>query len=117
MIKLILSVILIFSFVGCSSKKKNEKYYQTKFCNELNGVMEYRLSDKTRVDCLTDQYAIEVDWAKKWAEAIGQTLYYAHYTEKKAAIALIIKPKDQRFVDRARILSEKFDIKIFIIKK
>lgn len=53
------------------SVKKNEKYYQTEMCQELGGEMEYLLFDKTRVDCLTDEYAIEVDFAKKWAEAIG----------------------------------------------
>ena len=58
----IITLSIIYWFVNY------EKYYQTKFCNKLNGRIEYRLEDTTRVDCLTDDYAIEVDWAKKWAE-------------------------------------------------
>ena len=48
-----------------------EKVYQKFFCNKMHGQMEYELTDKTRVDCLTSTYAIEVDFGKKWAESIG----------------------------------------------
>ena len=61
---LYLITILLFS-TGCSETKKNKKYYQTQLCNKLDGVMEYKLKDNTRVDCLTNKYAIEVDWVKK----------------------------------------------------
>ncbi len=116
--KTITLIAFILSLLtACSSVKKNEKYYQTNFCEDLNGKIEYRLKDKTRVDCLTNDFAIEVDWAKKWAEAIGQSLYYSEMTNKKAAIALIASSKDKRFIKRAKRLSEKFDIKIFIIEK
>ena len=52
--------------------KFQEKDYVNKYCN---GYKEFVLSDKTRIDCLTDEYAIEYDYAKKWAESIGQALY------------------------------------------
>ena len=35
------------------------------------------MPDGTRCDILTDTHAIEVDFADKWAEAIGQSLNYA----------------------------------------
>ncbi|WP_121628742.1 hypothetical protein [Poseidonibacter antarcticus] len=117
MSKVFLILTILVYFTSCSSVKKNEKYYQAKFCNDLNGVMEYTLVDKTRVDCLTDEYAIEVDWAKKWAQGIGQSLYYSQMTNKKAGIALITSSKDKRFIKRVEKLSNKFDIKIFIIEK
>lgn len=44
--------------------------------------MEYRLSDNTRVDCMTDTLAVEFDLANKWAECIGQALYYGKQTKK-----------------------------------
>lgn len=44
--------------------------------------MEYRLSDNTRVDCMTDTLAVEFDFANKWAECIGQALYYGKQTKK-----------------------------------
>lgn len=116
--KIFITILLIVSFFNaCSSKNKNEKYYQTIFCEKINAVMEYRLKDKTRIDCLSNEYAIEVDWAKKWAEAIGQSLYYSEMTNKKPAIVLIVDSNDDRFVNRAKLLANKYNIKIFILKK
>ncbi|ABB44615.1 hypothetical protein Suden_1337 [Sulfurimonas denitrificans DSM 1251] len=97
--------------------KKDEKYYQTKMCQELKGKIEYVLADKTRVDCLTNEYAIEVDFAKKWAEAIGQSLYYAQMTGKKPAIGFIVGDGDERYLKRVESVAEKFDIKIIILEK
>lgn len=116
----ILFLFTIILITGCSSDKQtsyNEAYYQNKICNKLNGIKEFTLIDKTRVDCLTIKYAIEVDWAKKWAEGIGQSLYYAHMTGKKPAIGLIVNKKDQRYIDRLKTIANKFDIKIFLITK
>ena len=113
-------LLLIIFFVGCSTtpKKYKEKHYQTLFCNELDGVMEYRLLDKTRVDCLTDKYAIEVDFARKWAEGIGQSLYYAEMTHREPGIGIIVDlEKDRRYMKRLTVIADKYDIKIFIIEK
>lgn len=120
--KHIILVVLIIGllFSGCAEKKKHlEKYYQTQLCNELGGVMEQSLLDRTRIDCLTDEYAIEVDFSKKWAESVGQSLYYAEMTKKKPAIALIVRDtkKDKRHLKRLRVLANKYDIKIFIIER
>jgi len=99
------------------STKLNERYYQTKLCTKLHGVVEYRLKDKTRVDCLTDEYAIEVDWGKKWAESIGQSLYYADMTNKKPAVGLIIGHNDDKYLKRLKRIADKYDIKIYKIEK
>ncbi len=113
-------IILFLVFIGCSNtkvKKYHEKHYQTLLCEELDGELEVVLKDKTRVDCLTDQYAIEVDFAKKWAEGIGQSLYYGYMTGKKPAIALIVGKKDARYLKRLEKVATKEEIKIFIINK
>jgi len=118
-----LILILLFSLLlmGCSTHAKNkyhEKYYQTLLCDELSGEMEYVLQDRTRVDCLTEEYAIEVDFAKKWAEGVGQSLYYAHMTGRKPAVGFIMNTeKDKRYFKRLNTLAEKYGIKIFIIEK
>ena len=113
----IIAVAILFT--GCTEKKHNEKYYQTRLCNELDGIMEQSLLDRTRVDCLTDEYAIEVDFAKKWAEGIGQSLYYAEMTGKKPAVGLIVRDsaKDERRMKRLILLAEKYHIKIFEIER
>jgi len=72
-----------------------EKDFQAAGCK---GQIEYKLPDRTRVDCLTDTHAIEYDFANKWPEAVGQSLWYAFQTNKKAGIVLIYKkPEDVRF--------------------
>ena len=115
------SILFIASilFIGCSNKsvKHNEKYYQTQLCEKLNGKMEYVLKDRTRVDCLTSEYAIEVDFAKKWAESVGQSLFYAQMTHKKPAVGLIVGSKDKRYLRRLNLLSKKYHIKLFILDK
>ena len=46
-----------------------------------------------RVDLLTDEFAVEVDWLGKWHEGIGQAVHYAHETGKKPVVALALKEK------------------------
>lgn len=69
----------------------SEKEQVQLYCDSVQGVTEWMLLDKTRVDCLTDEYAIEADWAYKWYEAVGQSLHYAMHTGRRAAILLIIR--------------------------
>lgn len=108
-----LTLIILFILLTAMSPK-HEKDYQKEFC--INGIMEYELDDKTRVDCLTDEYAIEIDWGKKWAECIGQALYYGLKTGKKPACALIINSNDIRYLNRLKTVARQYNIKIFIIK-
>ena len=120
--KILIPMFLLFGsllIVGCSQKHHKEKYYQAKLCDELDGVMERRLPDYTRIDCLTDQYAIEVDFSKKWAESVGQALYYALMTGKKPAVGFIVGKgrKEKRRLERLKRLADKYKIRIFIIKK
>ena len=94
-----------------------EKYYQKIFCNKMGGEIEYVLSDKTRVDCLTSSYAIEVDFAPKWAESIGQSLYYGLMTKKKAGVLLILEngAKDRKYLSRLIKVADEVDITIWTI--
>lgn len=117
----ITAIILYFSSCHLEAKtKKYERDYQNTFCKNLNGKIEYRLKDKSRVDCLTSKYAIEIDYGKKWAEAIGQSLYYALMTNKKAGIGIIIdinSKADNRYLRRLYAVTKKLNIKVFIIHK
>jgi hypothetical protein len=93
-----------------------ESEYQRLWCSEAGGRAEYVLPDRTRVDCLTDEYAVEVDFAKKWAEAIGQALYYAVVTGKRPAVLLIMEnPSDARFLKRLRRVAVTTKFKIMTI--
>lgn len=78
-----------------------EREYQERFCAGVGGQVEFVLPDRTRVDCLTERHAIEVDFARKWAEAIGQSLHYAKMTGKAPGVLLIVDGEsDQKYVDR-----------------
>ncbi|PHS64317.1 MAG: hypothetical protein COB09_08040 [Thalassobium sp.] len=80
-----------------------EADYVTEYCGYWEGKSEVVLEDRTRVDCLTDDLAIEFDWCKKWAEAIGQALYYSKMTGRMPAIALICSPGEERFIGRVEV--------------
>ena len=67
---------------------------------------------------MTESNAIEFDFADKWEEAIGQSLYYSLQTGKKAGIVLILeKPKDMRYWIRLNsvILNDGLDIDTWMI--
>jgi len=115
-------ILIILLVLGCQQSshvektvKKNEAYYQKKWCSEHNGITEYILQDRTRVDCLTDTHAIEVDFAGKWAESIGQSLFYGAKTKKKPGIVLIIvKEKDIRYYQRLEFTKRKYTLPVDI---
>ena len=95
--------------------KMKENYYVSQWCRDDFGKREFVLWDNTRVDCLTKDYAIEFDFANKWAEGVGQSLYYSKMTGKKPGLALIITDiSDYKYVKRIERLES--DIKLFLIK-
>ena len=95
---------------------KNESYYVVNWCHPDFGKREFILWDKTRVDCLTKDYAIEFDFAKKWAESVGQALYYSKMTSKKPAVVLILEsPSDLKYVKRVERISSDIQIFFFLI--
>jgi hypothetical protein len=75
-----------------------ERWYQVRWCEAHRGQVEYILPDQTRCDCLTKTHAVEVDFAKKWAEAIGQALHYSAQSGKRAGLVLILESRqDQKY--------------------
>ncbi len=103
-------------FLVCSLADENSEV--RRIAPKYNAEVEVRLWDSTRVDMLTEEYAIEVDWAPKYAEAIGQSLYYSIVTGKKPGIILLIKDikKESRFVYRLQTVAAKYDIKVWLEK-
>jgi len=93
-------LILLFLFWSATSFAGHdhpEKWYQSQWC-ATRGQAEFVLPDKTRCDCLTPSHAVEFDFGEKWAEAIGQSLYYSLQTGKRAGVVLILeKEKDRRY--------------------
>ena len=105
--------ILLFALLlPVSVLAKSEADYVQKTCK---GQIEYALEDRTRVDCLTELYAIEYDFCPKWAEAIGQSLHYARMTGKHPAIVLICDTEDEiRHIMRVWPLAEDLGINLIL---
>ncbi|SJZ67492.1 hypothetical protein SAMN02745119_01346 [Trichlorobacter thiogenes] len=115
--KLIPLVFLLLLMAGCAHKPLHEKDYQRWWCEKHAGELEYRLPDKTRVDCLTKEYAVEVEYASKWAESIGQALYYGQSTGRKPAVLVIVRDKDdERFLKRLRTVAKEQGIKVWTVR-
>lgn len=116
--RILLSALALIIGFSLSSKpfaanKHPEKYYQKNWCDQHSGKTEVQLADRTRVDCLTDSHAVEFDWGKKWAEAIGQSLYYSLQTGKRAGVVLIIDGvKERRYWIRLNTTIDHFGLPI-----
>lgn len=116
-------IIFLSIFILCSPAKAKhaflEKDYQKAWCDSNSGTTEFVLDDKTRVDCLTEDYAIEFDFAKKWAESIGQSLYYSIKTNKQPGVVLILEnpEKEQAYIDRLMSVAKQYKINVWTMSQ
>lgn len=98
--KIIISLFLLLPSLAFAADYP-ERAYQEAWCARQGGLTEVVLKGGSRVDCLTETHAVEVEFAPKWKEAIGQSLYYAKKTGKKPGIVLIKeRPEDQKYLGR-----------------
>jgi hypothetical protein len=68
---------------------------------EFFGGRTEQYVDNGKIDILTDTHAIEVEWANKWKNSIGQSLWYGLQTGKSPGIILLVKtPQDRRHLIR-----------------
>lgn len=118
--KLFLILFLTFFIMPAMAAKPKdhsyyEKDYQRVWCNAHGGTMEYLLPDKARVDCVTPGYAIEFDFAKKWAESIGQALYYGTELNKPSGVVLILEhgSSDTKYLKRLKAVAGKHGITVW----
>lgn len=120
--KLLFFIIIIFIMLtNCAFAKHNhlEREYQLSWWTKFGGELECVLEDGSRVDIVTDEYAIEFDFIEKWAEAIGQSLYYAYALNKKPMIVIIVENpnKAEKNLRKLRRISEKLEIKVEVMTK
>lgn len=105
-----------FVFAAAAVCHADELAEARRLAPKYQAAVEVRLWDDTRVDLLSDEFAIEVDWAPKWAESIGQALYYAELTGKKPAVLLLVvdDPRERKHVYRAQTVCARHGIKLFV---
>ncbi|MDM8558034.1 hypothetical protein [Candidatus Parabeggiatoa sp. HSG14] len=95
-ITLVIMVLLITSSSLYAKRTHHEEWYRDLWCQAQGGKAEVQMPDKTRCDCLTETYAIEVDFGNKWYEAVGQSTHYSVQTGKRSGIVLILESRDDR---------------------
>ncbi len=111
------ALLLLLGQVADAAHLHTERWYQEFWCKPPNKI-EYILPDRTRVDCLTEDLAVEVDFAVKWYEGYTQARWYAMHTGKKAGLLLIIeKESDWKYLYRAERMRDHYGdpIEIMII--
>ena len=109
-----LFLLAVFGFAepAFSSEEEYTSYLQSR----IGGKQEVTLSDRTRCDLLTHDHAFEVERARRWAQAIGQSLHYAHMTGRQPAIALLVDSEDNgRYFRRIVGVINEFDLPIFLM--
>lgn len=108
--KLIIIAILFNSFLDASERAINQSW-----CSSNGGVIEYRTKYGTYVDCLTEEYAIEVEFDYNWKESIGQTLHYAEATNRSAGILLINRNKSRvNYLEQLNNVIKKYNLPVTI---
>ena len=97
---LIKSIVIIFIILiggieetNAQSTKLSENEYADFIQSLIGGQREVSVQSG-RVDLLTKEFAFELEWANKWKDAIGQSIWYGVQTNKKSGIILIMKKKE-----------------------
>jgi hypothetical protein len=109
---ILLIVSVLFATTAHTGHLHKESEYRDAWCTK--GRTEVTLHDGSRVDCLTENYAVEFDFAPKANEALGQSIHYARITGTEPAIVLIIETeKDWRHYKRIRRTANKRGVKLW----
>ena len=111
-----LLLLLALTCSASAARLNPERYYQDIAAKKYGGQTEVTMPDGTRCDIVTDTHAIEVDFADKWGEAIGQSLSYGFQTSKRAGILLILeRPDDERHLIRVQSIIRHYELPIDVL--
>lgn len=116
---LIAVAVFVFFMAACllgSVVFGDEREEVRRLALKYNARVEVRQWDDTRIDMVTETHAIECDWSKSWAQAIGQSLYYSAVSGLKPGIILLVKSqaKEQRHIFRCQTVCVKHGITLWI---
>lgn len=117
-----IALIIVSSFVVTwvfADPVYKEVDYQEYFAEWIGGETEILLGDRSRVDILTEDYAIEIDYSYKWAEGIGQALFYAEKTGRQPGVVLILARRKtyENYISRILVVAVKYGIIVWSISE
>tara|TARA_B100000029_G_scaffold450512_1_gene474494 strand:+ start:268 stop:672 length:405 start_codon:yes stop_codon:yes gene_type:complete len=97
----------------------SETDWSAHLADQMGGVAEFRTPDGSRVDILTDEVAWEVDWCRsgKWAEGVGQALFYGLATNRQPGLILLQKDPqaERKFYLRALAVCGRYGITLRVV--
>lgn len=106
--------------VGAGSEWTERQW--CKHIAEQWGIPENQLEVYTksgmRCDIVDGDLAIEVDWAHKWPQSIGQSVAYAIELHKHPAVILLhdLSPGNQRHIERCRRVCDHLGIELILFE-
>lgn len=86
-------------------KDAPEKNWTDALAKEMNGQSEVQV-DRGRVDVMTDAYAIEIDFLKKWHEGLGQAIHYGDESTRIGVLALIAGNNVHKDLEQVKLLKK-----------
>jgi hypothetical protein len=94
----------------------DENFVTRLLADKYQAQTQVRLSDGSIADMVTSDYAIEVEWAPKWKESIGQSELYATLSGKLPGVILLVEYPvvEQKYVDRCTSVCSKMGIKMWV---
>lgn len=94
-------VLLIGVEAMAAGRLHPESTYQDAWCKTHGGETEVRMGDGTRADCVTENHALEFEFADNWSESVGQALHYSLESGKRGGIVLIAEDRqDADYLER-----------------
>jgi len=119
----ILFLISALCFISITGYGQKHRYSEKQFADYIQSIMggDREVSvPNGRADLVTETHAIEVEFAEKWKNSLGQSLWYAFQTNKKAGIIIIMESNDdnkyvimlQSLIEHNE-LSDKIDLWVF----
>ena len=109
------AILLIGAEYPTETEWQNDPTNWSRYVESIDDV-EVRLSDGSRVDYLGPRDAIEIDWARKWAEGIGQAVFYAEMTDRRATLILLVRDWDRelKYVNRCLLAATDLDVRVVL---
>lgn len=109
-------VLAVFVMLSAKNGPNYESYWVKKLSHRLAARTEVVLDDGSRIDLLNKNMAAEVDWAGKWYEAVGQSLYYGCKKDRAPYIFLLVRnKKDMVYARRCQVVCDKYGIGLYVV--
>ena len=114
MIRIVI-ILLLLPMTAYGASLYPKKHYQESWCKAFNGKMDVRMKGGNIADCVTKKYAVEVDFAPNWKEAVAQSVLNAIMAGKEPAIVLIVEnpEREMKYLTELKTVTGHLDIMLW----